>query len=214
MKRLLADLMDGIFPPRCVECKHIGAYLCLEHKALAPAEAQTRNMNALDEIVSGVEYDQDRAKKLVDYFKYKGHTGIARVMVEHVHLTPEQCTWTLVPVPLHWTRKIWRGFNQAEAMCRAFEEKYAGMQTKKGLVRTQKTQQQATLNKAQRQANIATAFAWTTGIVPKKILLVDDVVTTGSTLDAAAAALKQAGATHVVGVTFASTGVLRLDEPV
>lgn len=109
----------------------------------------------------------------------------------------------VVPIPLHWIRQFRRGYNQSELMAAAMTRKLRhiglNMQLSCDLVRVRNTPPQTTLSEAKRRANLAGAFA----VRPdhkfqgKKICLLDDVTTTGTTLETAARILRRAGAKSV-----------------
>jgi ComF family protein len=106
----------------------------------------------------------------------------------------------IVPVPLHWTRKAWRGFNQAEEIANVIAQ-HSGKKVLHALSRTRKTKFQAECSKEGRSANINGAL--TLRIDPalvrgKTILLVDDLVTTGTTIKAACALLYGAKAEQII----------------
>lgn len=112
-----------------------------------------------------------------------------------------------VPVPLHPRRERERGFNQAAVLSRVFVEeiKKSGRQAwllENALSRCRYTSQQTRLDKEARAKNMSGAFVWTgQSPCPAKVLLVDDVFTTGATLRECAAVLKSAGAKEVWALT-------------
>jgi len=98
----------------------------------------------------------------------------------------------VVPIPLHWTRYAWRGFNQAHEMARVISKK-KNIPLYHALKRTKKTEYQSALASALRGPNLKQAFALNDALIKscadKHILLIDDLMTTGSTLRAAAKTL-------------------------
>lgn len=120
----------------------------------------------------------------------------------------------VVPVPLHWQRQLARGYNQAERIARPLATRL-GLPCAPLLARRRFTPPQSLLGKADRLANLRKAFQ-----VPRpervrglRILLVDDVATTGATLEAAASALKNAGAAAVTALVAGRTPLDPLDRP-
>lgn len=113
----------------------------------------------------------------------------------------------VVPVPLHRSRERTRGFNQARELAR-----HLGMPVAGALSRTRRTPSQADLPAAKRDANVCGAFTWRADVSVDGsiVVLVDDVVTTGATLNACAAPLRDAGAKEVRALT-AARAALRSD---
>ncbi len=110
----------------------------------------------------------------------------------------------LVPVPLHPSKKRRRGYNQAEEFAREFS-KLSGIPVYTDLVRRQKrTKPLKTLNVSERQNNLKKAFLFNQNDVKlSTIILIDDIYTTGSTLDAVAEVCHEAGITQIYGLTVA-----------
>jgi len=104
----------------------------------------------------------------------------------------------IVPVPLHWTRRFMRGFNQSRLMASLISE-FTGKPCEGMLARTRMGRIQSRLTREERKKNLIGAFSLKKGANCKKrnILLVDDVMTTGSTLSAASAELLKSGASAV-----------------
>ncbi|MBE6366388.1 MAG: ComF family protein [Lentisphaerae bacterium] len=143
------------------------------------------------------------AEKAVYSLKFFGQTVMARSLAElaaPLLFAPDFAeTDVIVPVPLHWQRYLQRSYNQSELLAgmlaRQLQKPHRNL-----LKRTRPTIRQATLNRAERLKNLQGAFAVKNPaqVQGKKILLVDDVLTTGATLHACAEALLQAGAESVV----------------
>ncbi|MFA5270053.1 MAG: phosphoribosyltransferase family protein [Patescibacteria group bacterium] len=112
----------------------------------------------------------------------------------------------VVPVPLHWRRSWQRGFNQAEILATGVAKKL-GVNTADLLVRQKSTQPQFSLAKTNRQSNVLGVFAvkkrWQGSVSGKIVLVVDDVVATGSTIEECAKILRQKGAKQVWGLVIA-----------
>ncbi|HMO35180.1 MAG TPA: phosphoribosyltransferase family protein, partial [Gemmatales bacterium] len=111
----------------------------------------------------------------------------------------------VVCVPLHWTRRLWRGYNQAETLARAVATRWNLPFYSHWLCRRRSTSRQATLTPTQRRKNLTLAMQ---ASIPTKyrgrhVLLVDDVVTTGATVDACSKALLSAGARQVTVLALA-----------
>lgn len=109
----------------------------------------------------------------------------------------------VVPMPLHWRRENWRGFNQAEIVARVLSERLGLELVCDWLVKTRPTKVQMKLKKEKREENVKGVFKVRRVEKIKRALLVDDVWTTGATMRAATKVLKQAGVNQVWGMTLA-----------
>jgi ComF family protein len=132
-------------------------------------------------------------------FKYHGRPDLARPLGELLRLAaqalPEQARWDVIlPVPLHPLRLAGRGYNQASLLARATARDLAVAVRPGWLRRTVNTPAQAQLDAAARRENVRRAFVANRRVEGKRVLLVDDVATTGATLTSCAEALGRAGA--------------------
>ncbi len=112
-----------------------------------------------------------------------------------------------VPVPLHWSRRLIRGYNQSQVLAKKLKHSTAKIST--DLVRIRRTKSQVTMpSPAKRTKNVAGAFAVRYGhnFTERRICLVDDIKTTGATLNECAKTLKQAGASKVFALVLAVAG--------
>lgn len=158
---------------------------------------------------SAVRYE-GVARKLIHAFKYGNRDYLTRalgsVLTDCVrrHETILAAD-IIVPVPMHWTKKWLRGYNQAELLARhAAAELHMPVHT--GVLRRRRRGKvQAALDRESRKQNVRNLIAVRDGrpVRGKRILLIDDVATTGATLDACAAALRTAGALAVACATVA-----------
>jgi ComF family protein len=164
------------------------------------------------EIVAAGRYSDELAEICLA-FKFGGERKLARVLASWLHgvLMEREIPGRVdcvVPVPLSALRRLRRGYNQAEELARALA-KLLDLPCVDALRRMRDTPRQALLSPAQRRANVRDVFAARPGAGLKgaRVLLVDDVLTTGATMHAAARTLKRAGAKAVYGAVAArSTG--------
>jgi ComF family protein len=145
-------------------------------------------------------------RELIHLYKYGGIKTLARPLGDLLAAAlPRDLEWNaVVPVPLHWRRQWKRGFNQSELLAQTIARR-TGLPVVNALRRVHATQTQAGLSKTNRRRNVAAAFRCKQpgAVAGKRILLIDDVMTTGSTAAACAFALKRAGARKVALLTVA-----------
>lgn len=151
---------------------------------------------------------EEPIKKLIHRFKYQGKTdclvSVSTLARDHPALEEMREADLIIPVPLHPARLRERGFNQALLLARAI---FPGDRrvVPRLLIRIRATAPQAGFDGAARRANLRKAFEVTAPglLAGKRILLIDDVLTTGSTVNECAKTLKKAGAAEVLVITLA-----------
>ena len=149
------------------------------------------------------EYD-GALRAIVHALKYEGRRSLARPLATLMRRRGADvisCADVAVPVPLHFSRLRERGFNQAADLAR-----HLGLPVVPALRRVRATATQTSLPAAQRHRNVRQAFAVTRrvhALHDRRVILVDDVCTTGATLEACARVLKEAGVAHVLALTAA-----------
>jgi ComF family protein len=145
-------------------------------------------------------------RRLIHLLKYEGIRPLAAPLSAHLlrSLPRDEVFDYIVPVPLHWRRKWSRGFNQSELLARALSRS-TGIPVSSALRRLIAGAAQAGLSNTARRKNVNQAFRCKAGeaLRGKRILLLDDVMTTGSTAASCALALKGAGAARVALLTLA-----------
>ncbi len=147
----------------------------------------------------------DMARSIVLRMKYSRKVALAETMARFMRPLVEGGTDAiLVPVPLHRSRLWWRGFNQS-GLIAASLAKATGMTQRPVLTRVRRTRALKNMNASARAAEVRAAFRIAPGadVKGRHVVLVDDVLTTGSTSDACAATLLRAGAARVDLICFA-----------
>lgn len=200
-----------MIPPACFACKK----LVPETLRLQPGRTckDCREHTAIHTFLSPFSYQDQTIRELVHNLKYYRLKDIARELGRMLDrylkyfevVLPESCI--IVPIPLHPKRKRVRGFNQAERIAAGFivSASLPMEIDSELLLRAIKTRPQVELSGEERRKNILGAFALKNDASAqgKIILLVDDVKTTGATLEEAARVLKEAGAKEVWAMTVA-----------
>ncbi len=200
--------LDWIYPPQCALCTRIGSppvcEVCTSEMTPLVALEEESQDKVLSFRISVYAYD-GRAAQAVRRLKYSRATSLACFMAQAVSTSACDSDVVdgrmIVPVPIHWSRRCSRGFNQAELLCESLPHEQLAT---KVLVRAKPTAPQASLKAEQRRTNLVGAFKVRGDIEGQRILLVDDVVTTGHTARECARVLMEAGAIDVGLITFAA----------
>jgi ComF family protein len=145
-------------------------------------------------------------QQLIHLFKYAKVESLAHPLSRFLlQALPLDANFDLImAMPMHWRKRWQRGFNQAQLLAEPVARRY-GLRLATNLRRARYTKSQAGLTEAARRENLRGSFCVhrANQVAGKRILLVDDVFTTGATLRAAAAVLKSAGTAHVSALTLA-----------
>ncbi len=216
-------LLDLLFPPRCVVCRRRGTWLCAECAAqfepIAPplcprcgrplATPPCHYCAKLPIRIDGtraVAFFDGALRQAIHAFKYSHRTELADhfgTMLYHYLLTFPLPVDTIIAVPLHADRERARGYNQSALLAEAVGARSQLPVWNDALMRTRATRSQTELDAAGRRANVRDAFRATPRVRGAYILLIDDVCTTGATMDACGAALYAQGAQAVWGLAVA-----------
>jgi len=242
------EILDLLFPKKCVSCKKLGSYLCencfpylsfnVKSLCLVCNKPTFNGLThpfcvtkySIDGCFSALPYNKT-AQRLIYNFKYKPYLrdlksvlvdlfyesliqneDFVKLMVDGSparNTSPSSASmaggWLIVPVPLSGSRLRKRGYNQAEILAKDLSKKFK-LPFQNILKRTRDTKTQVGLSNIERKENIKGAFKLDASgyrLKAKNVFLVDDVVTTGSTLLEAANILKRNGARRVIGLTLA-----------
>ena len=166
-------------------------------------------LEPVDYLLSPLEY-KNSAMDLLRHFKFrcdfKNSDIVNLIMSEFLKDYPHLSYFDLViPVPLSAERLSERGYNQSEIIARGISEAIGVELDTKSLVRTRNTKRQSSVFHTERVINVKGAFSVNRTLAGKRIILVDDIYTTGNTMKNCAIALRCAGATDIVGITAATT---------
>jgi predicted amidophosphoribosyltransferase len=204
--RLIDALGTVLVPPLCAACGRFGrgeAELCtLCARRLGEARPlRGAGPPGVDRAWSSAPHE-GVAREMVVALKYRSLTAVAFAMADRIQslLPPPLRGGVVMPVPAAPLRSLNRGFDPAEAIAAAFAERADAVYLVGALRRTG-TGRQVGRPRAERLGRPPRIEA--RGPVPRSVLLVDDVLTTGATISACARALRGAGAARVVAVTFA-----------
>jgi len=219
--------VDLLFPPRCVGCGRVGARFCDDCLAAAPHVSQpvcARCGNPLPPRESlcpqcrlhppafaaarAWALMEGSARQAVHRLKYRRDLALADVLAAQLLALVQSLGWpveTVVAVPLGKQRQKARGYNQAALLAFPLALGLGVPWARHALARVRETRSQVGLDIAARRRNVARAFQAmdAAAVRGKTVLLVDDVMTTGATLDASARALLHGGAAQVYAVTVA-----------
>lgn len=184
--------------PYCPECKNE-----LDNLQIDCCASHLKSVYAL-----GI-FDEN-FQELIHHFKYKGKISLGKSiglrLAEELRKQDLSEIAYIIPVPLHKVRKRERGFNQSEILAEILGVELNLKVDKSVLSRIRNTKDQTKLSEEERKQNVTGAFKVQDELQilkDKKIILVDDVITTGATLKECAQVLKQAGAQKILGVTIA-----------
>lgn len=226
-------ILDLLFPKFCISCGKEGSYLCQDCFSLIDIlerqycpfcpqpkvvlDGKTCNFckrsKSLNGLYCAASYNNFIVKKLINQFKYEPYIKelskpLSSLIVVHlINLDKVENfqDYILVPIPLHKKKLKKRGFNQAGEIAKELSENLKIPVFNDALIKIKQTPAQVELKKEEREENIKGVFLCQKPelVVGKKIFLIDDIFTTGSTMEQGARLLKEAGAKEVWGIVVA-----------
>lgn len=218
-------ILDWLFPPTCINCGAEGHRICPQcQNSFGKSASFVCSICGRRIRSTGVCYqckskkpNFDQLRSLYDYnnsvreaihrLKYKNDMGLADKLAEPLIDFYRAQGWKadlIVPLPLFDRRQIERGYNQSALLAIPISLKLGIKYRPSAIIRIKNTKSQVGLNEEERWENVSDAFVADPQIVDNKtILIIDDVTTTGATMNAAALAAKIAGAKTIYCLTFA-----------
>jgi len=179
--------------------------MCGESSSFGWTHKGCLNPQGMYGLICVYEYQDEKVVKAIDELKFGFNREIVPIILKDFVFETGVAFDAIVPMPLHFYRENWRGFNQAEVISIALARKM-GVPVEKWLKRVKITKQQSMLrNREERVRNMSDAFVLDQGKLAeeKSILLVDDVFTSGVSMREAAKTLKRGGAKFVWGLVLA-----------
>jgi len=205
--RSCRDQMRPVSYPLCQVCGIPFAGIGADH----PCGGCLKKPPSFDAARAGFVYD-GHCRELIHAFKYQNKTLLRRPLALLAgecltEFVASQHPDLVVPVPLHRKRLHSRGFNQAVLLGELLAHEWRLPLERRALQRIRWTEPQLSLSADERRENVTGAFAVanSVAVAGKRVLLVDDVLTTGSTVEECSRMLKRAGALNVVVATVART---------
>lgn len=212
---MLTHLLDLVFPRRSLTGE-LGSFVTSHERQLllgtpvikTKGQLSQMGVEHLDHLIAARRYHASPLlRTALHALKYRRmtalHPELAGLLYEATPLLGDLEGVVLCPVPLHWRRLFFRGFNQAELLSNALSQAF-DVPSAKLLRRTRSTGFQSWRNAVDRRSAMQGAFCFTARHdVPQYVVLIDDVATTGSTLDACAKELKEHGVARVSGLVVA-----------
>ena len=197
----------------CVYCKALieRPFVCKKCKdELSTQKADNhQKRTAISQKIYSCYYYDDMVKSIIISYKYKANSSLyiylakeITKMIKENNIQADIITY----VPLHKRKKSQRGFDQSARLAMGISY-LSGIPFKKTLIRKKYTQQQAMLDTKMREQNVKNAFTLKIDkkLSKKSVIIIDDIVTTGSTLNACIKMLVQSDAKIIIPITFAST---------
>jgi len=224
IRRLHRVLLDLLFPPRCVICHRVdGEWFCEACRStidpilpplcsrcgrplLSSACPYCEKLPLHIDGIRAMAFFEGNLRQAIHTFKYKNRPELARVLGKMLsdylsaHPLPVDA---VMAVPLHSAREHARGYNQALLLAQALGAQHHLPVWNDALTRVRATRLQVELDAAERHANVQDAFAADERAAGMRLLVIDDVCTTGATMDACSVALRRRGAKSVWGLALA-----------
>ena len=197
----IPDLPPGLTINRTLFCA-----IC---RARLPENKKICHRQAPYMLGAAVNYSETAIRQMIWRLKYRGRTGIAFLLARLLHnylqnIDLKLKNYLIVPLPLSKERQRERGYNQAALIAKIVAEDFKMEFAENLLIRTKHASPQVKAGDwMERKKNVADCFACLKGVEGRNIMLIDDVTTSGATLNEAAKTLKAGGAKKIIGLVVA-----------
>ena len=217
------QLLNLFFPKQCISCKKEGSFLCddclslieVNHFQYCLCEKLEKNNKCnlckernLDKVFSASSFKNKIVQKAIHKLKYSYikelSIPLAFLIIKHLQVINCQISndFLMAPIPLSNKKKRLRGFNQSEEIAKIISD-VTKIPLFNCVKKIKETKSQTEMTKRQRKENVQDVFLITSDVSNKKIIIIDDVYTTGSTMEEVARKLKESKASVVWGITAA-----------
>jgi ComF family protein len=207
--------MDGYrFCPQCLSevkiftgnhCISCGKPILLKQSICSDCQGMT---SIITDLCSWAEFEGP-LREAIHHLKYQQDIGLGDYFSPFLIEQIEKRNWQfdlVVPVPISKSRLKSRGYNQSELLTRPIARFFHVAHSTKALIRIKETESQFSLSAIERNQNMEDAFfGFPAKLIGRSVLVVDDIITTGATMNHCAKALYQAGAKEVYGISIAKT---------
>lgn len=213
LSRLLNNLIDLIFPARCVGCGRVDSHWCKYCAAETAKSPAIIPLNLTYPLIASATTATHKGKlrRAINALKYENALPLGDVLAARLERALQQTNWTfdtIIPLPLHTQRQRERGYNQAYIIATALSKRVGVPVDTQAVTRSRNTRSQVGLSREERKMNVHRAFqANSSALYNHRVLIIDDVCTTGSTLISCAGAIHDAGANRVYALTVTAARV-------
>ena len=204
--------LDILYPIKCLGCGENKVWLCEDcFDKIKITKERCRLTSFLDCLIIATDYENELIRKILSKFKYSFvqelRAPLGKLLIKKLKQLDNQSFDYVIPIPLFKRRELWRGFNQAELLAQEVSKEFSIPVLNDLVFRNKNTSQQVGQKRKKRKENLKNAFVinpeFKDLVKDKKILLIDDVFTTGTTMEEVVKELDNIGIKEVYGLVVA-----------
>jgi ComF family protein len=211
INKLKSSFLNIISPQKCLGCQKPGKLICesCSRKIFQLSQSPLlKEKPPFQKIIIALDYQNPLVSKIIKSYKYAPYfqslkKALSQALVSSVRQFPSELKYlqknkfVLVPVPLHSLKLAQRGFNQSELIAQEISTALSLKINSQILKKIKNTTSQTHLDAQQRKENVRHSFQCPTSTCPPRLILIDDIFTSGATLTEAAYVLQKAGAQEI-----------------